>query len=260
MSTVSPKPQPRLFDNVDDERYDRKLRLTAAFRLFARFGFQEGVMGHASVRDPERSDHYWTNPYATDFSSLTPDDLVLYNLDGQIVEGTNRYIHGGGTQIHIPILKTRSDVNAVVHTHSVHARAWSVLNRLIDPVSAESAAFYERHALYDTYRHGEGYSLANAIGTNRAVLLKNHGVLTVGQTIDEAAWLFLAFERAAQAQLLAEASGAIERIPHEHALLISERTTAAFGWLNFQPLFQGVLHANPDLKPRPNTLLRHIGP
>ncbi|MGI4813802.1 MAG: class II aldolase/adducin family protein [Janthinobacterium lividum] len=242
-----PKPQPPVFETQAEERRYRKHRLAATLRLFSKYGFQEGVMGHVSVRDPEHTDHYWTNPYATDFGSITPDDLVLYNFKGEIVEGKNRFIHVGGTLIHIPILETRPDVISVAHTHAVHGRAWSTLGRLLDPISAESAQFYGRHEIYDTYRHGEGYSLARAIGKNRALLLKNHGVVTVGQSVDEAAYLFIAFERAAQAQLLAEAIGKPESIDAVHASAIAERATAQFAWLNFQPLLQGIVRENLDL-------------
>jgi ribulose-5-phosphate 4-epimerase/fuculose-1-phosphate aldolase len=131
---------------------------------------------------------------------------------------------------------------------------------LLDPISAESAAFYKKHALYDTYRNGEGYTLANAIGDNRALLLLNHGVVTVGHSIDEAAWLFLAFERAAQAQLLAQSVGAFQTIPESAAEAIAAFTTPEMAWLNFQPLFQGVIRENQDLRPAAHTILRHMGP
>lgn len=246
-ATPALPPGPPSFENVEEERAYRKRRLAAAFRIFAKLGYQEGVMGHFSVRDPERVDHYWANPYATDFGGITADDLVLYNFDGQIVEGKNRTVHYGNTIIHIPVLKTRPDVIAVAHTHSIHGRAWSSLNRLLDPISSEAAAFYQRHAVYDTYLHGEGYSLANAIGNNRALILKNHGILTVGSSVDEAAYWFISMERAAHVQLLAEAAGEPELIPHEHAEQISEATGALKGWLSFQPFYQDIVRQHPEL-------------
>lgn len=242
-----PRPVPPGFDTYEAERRYRKQHLTAAFRLFAKYGYQEGVMGHLSVRDPEWTDHYWANPYATDFGSITASDLVLYNFEGRIVEGRNRVVHGGNVNIHVPLLKTRPDVIAAVHTHAIHSRAWSALGRLLEPVSAEAAQFYERHAVYDTYEHGEGYTLAHAIGHNRALLLKNHGLVTVGQTIDEAAWWFVSFEHAAHVALLAEAAGQPQRIPPEVARKIAEQSTPEKGWLNFQPLYQSIVREQPEL-------------
>ena len=235
------------FSSVEEERLHRKQKLAAAFRIFAKLGYQEGVMGHFSVRDPEQTDHYWANPYATDFGAIRASDLVLYNFDGQIVEGNVRYIHRGNTILHVPILKTRPGVIAAAHTHAVNGRALSSLGKLLEPLSAESAVFYQRHAIYDSYKLGEGYTLANAIGDNRALILKSHGILTVGQSVDEAAYLFISMERAAQAQLLAAAAGTPQPIEHEHALEISNRFNSYIGWLNFQPLFQSIVREQPDL-------------
>lgn len=241
------RPQPPVFASFGEERQHRKERLAAACRIFHKLSFEEGVMGHISVRDPERTDHYWTNPYAFSFGAIRASDLVLYNFKGEIVEGDTKFIHRGGTLIHIPILETRPDVISAVHTHSIYGRAWSTLGRLLDPISAEAAVFYNKHAIYDSFEHGEGYSLAQAIGDNRALLLKNHGIVTVGQSVDEAAYLFVSMEKACQVQLLAEAAGKPISLSPKHAGEVASRVTPYVGWLNFQPMFQGIVKEQPDL-------------
>src|SRR5438477_7083602 len=75
------------FDSVEEERLHRKQRLAAAFRLFGRFGFDEGVAGHITARDPERLDHFWVNPFGTSFSHIRVSDLLLVNHQGDVVEG-----------------------------------------------------------------------------------------------------------------------------------------------------------------------------
>src|SRR5215468_7060080 len=80
-------PQPPTFKSVEEERLHRKQRLAAAFRLFAKFGFDEGVAGHITARDPERTDHFWVNPFGVDFSMIRVSDLVLVNHKGEVVEG-----------------------------------------------------------------------------------------------------------------------------------------------------------------------------
>src|SRR6266508_1730770 len=75
------------FKSVDDERRHRKQRLAAALRLFARFGFDEGVAGHITVRDPERLDHFWVNPFGMYFGHIRASDLILVSHEGQVVEG-----------------------------------------------------------------------------------------------------------------------------------------------------------------------------
>src|SRR6266508_5460947 len=75
------------FKSVDDERRHRKERLAAAFRLFGRFGFDEGVAGHITARDPERLDHFWVNPFGMPFSHIRVSDRLLVNESGAVVEG-----------------------------------------------------------------------------------------------------------------------------------------------------------------------------
>src|SRR2546423_1899925 len=87
MSTRQPHSFPS-FDSVEEERLHRKQRLAAAFRLFSRFGFDEGVAGHITARDPERSDHFWVNPFGMHFSQIRVSDLILVNDKGEVVEGT----------------------------------------------------------------------------------------------------------------------------------------------------------------------------
>ena len=85
-------PQPRPVDpeNLDGERLHRKQRLAAAFRLFSKFGFDEGVAGHITARDPERLDHFWVNPFGMHFGHIRVSDLICVNHDGEVVEGDGR--------------------------------------------------------------------------------------------------------------------------------------------------------------------------
>src|SRR5213595_3149111 len=78
---------PPHFDTVEAERKHRKQRLAAAFRLFAHFGYEEGVAGHITARDPERPDHFWVNPFGAPFAHIRVSDLILINHEGEVVEG-----------------------------------------------------------------------------------------------------------------------------------------------------------------------------
>src|SRR3954470_295005 len=75
------------FDSLEEERLHRKQRLAAAFRLFAKFGYDEGVAGHITVRDPEHRDTFWVNPFTKDFSQITVSNLVRIDHHGTVVEG-----------------------------------------------------------------------------------------------------------------------------------------------------------------------------
>ena len=87
------------FETAAEERRYRKERLVAAFRLFSKFGFDEGVAGHITVRDPEYTDHFWVNPYGKHFSQVRVSDLLLVNHKGEIVEG-DQPLNGAAFAIH----------------------------------------------------------------------------------------------------------------------------------------------------------------
>src|SRR4029078_417380 len=92
-------PLPPAFDSVEEERLHRKQRLAAAFRLFAHFGYEEGVAGHITARDPELTDHFWVHPFGEPFSHIRVRDLVLLNDKGQVVEG-GRPVNAAAFAIH----------------------------------------------------------------------------------------------------------------------------------------------------------------
>src|SRR5215216_1871965 len=138
------------FDNVADDRRHRKQRLAAAFRLFGQFGFDEGVAGHITARDPELLDHFWVNPLGMNFKMIRVKDLLLVNGRGEVVHGTwplNRAAFAIHSQVHA----ARPDVVAAAHAHSVHGKAWSAFRRPLDPLTQDACAFYGDHAVYDDY-------------------------------------------------------------------------------------------------------------
>src|SRR6266850_6789726 len=92
-------PRPPKFATAAEERLHRKRMLAAAFRLFSKMGFDEGVAGHITARDPERLDHFWVNPFGMHFSQIRVSDLILVNKDGQVVEG-NRMVNAAAFAIH----------------------------------------------------------------------------------------------------------------------------------------------------------------
>src|SRR5437879_10619654 len=199
------------YDTIEEERQHRKQRLAAGFRIFGKFGFEEGVAGHITARDPERLDHFWVNPFGVHFSRIRVSDLILVDHDGRVVEG-NRPVNGAAFAIHSQLHAARPDVVAAAHSHSLHGKAWSSLGRLLDPITQDACAFFEDQGLFDDYTGvvldvEEGKRIAAALGDNKAVILRNHGLLTVGHSVDEAVWSFVTMERSCQAQLLAEAAG-----------------------------------------------------
>ena len=245
-------PGPPAFGTLEQERRHRKERLAGAFRLFSKFGFDEGVAGHITARDPERTDHFWVNPFGMHFGHIRVSDLVLVNHRGEVVEG-DKPVNAAAFAIHGGIHDARPDVVAAAHAHSVYGKTWSTLGRLLDPITQDVCAFYEDHGLFEdftgiVYDSSEGQRIAQALGNSKAVILQNHGLLTVGQTVDEAAWWFITMERSCQVQLMAEAAGKPIRIEHESALITrGQLGGSSAGWFQFQPLWARITKEQPDL-------------
>ena len=245
-------PMPPSFNSVEEERLHRKQRLAAAFRLFARFGFDEGVAGHITARDPEKHDYFWVNPFGMDFGQIRVSDLVMVDHKGEVVEGENP-VNVAAFAIHSSVHAARPDCVAAAHAHSMYGKSWSVLGRPLDPITQDACAFYEDHGVFDDYTGVvydpvEGQRIGAALGQYKAVILRNHGLLTVGRTVDEAAWWFITMERSCHAQLLAQAAGELRLIEHENAKLTSQQVGSALaGWFQFQPLYARIAKEQPDL-------------
>src|SRR5712692_418977 len=102
-------PGPPTFATLAEERQYRKQRLAGAFRLFSRFGFDEGVAGHITARDPERRDHFWVNPFGMHFGQIRASDLILVNHRGEVVQGTSP-LNVAAFAIHSQVHAARADV------------------------------------------------------------------------------------------------------------------------------------------------------
>ncbi|MFJ8072612.1 class II aldolase/adducin family protein [Streptomyces sp. NPDC096176] len=243
---------PPVHATVVEERAYRKERLAGALRLFGRFGYEDGVSGHITVRDPEFADCLWVNPFGVPFSQVSAGDLVLANKKGQAVVGRH-HVNQAAFTVHAQVHLARPDVVAVAHTHSVHGRALAALGELIEPITQEACAFYEDHALIDAYTgvsvdEDEGRRIAEALGAYKAVVLLGHGLLTVGDSVDAAAWWFVSMERCAQVQLAARAAGKPLLIGHREALATRGQIGGDLAaWINYQPLWRQISREEPEL-------------
>ena len=243
---------PPTFESVADERQHRKERLAAAFRLFAKFGFEEGVAGHITARDPEFTDSFWVNPFAVSFSHIRASDLIRVNEQGEVVEG--KYpVNAAAFAIHSQVHQARPDIVAAAHSHSQYGRALSTLGVELEPITQDVTSFYNDHAVFDDYTGvvldvEEGKRIAHALGDNKAAILRNHGLLTVGTTVDSTAWWFITMERSCHVQLLAMAAGPRVPIDPEQAQKTHDYVGSEFaGWLSFQPLYDKIVREQPDL-------------
>jgi ribulose-5-phosphate 4-epimerase/fuculose-1-phosphate aldolase len=247
-------PRPPTFETPEAERLHRKQRLAAAFRIFGRLGFAEGVAGHMAVRDPDEPDSYWVNAYGQSFRQVTTSELVL--VDGatkSVTQGDNP-VAFAATTIHSAIHSARPDVVASVHAHALHSRTWASLGRRLDPISQDACAFYDDQGLLVDFTgvvldDEVGRHIGEALGPHKVAILQNHGVVTVGRTVDEAAWWYISMESCCRSQLLAEAAVGGPRLIDEvnAKLTASQVGSHRFGWFSFQPLYDWIVAEEPDL-------------
>lgn len=247
-------PMPPTFATKEEEQLHRKQRLAAAFRLFSKFGFDEGVAGHITARDPLDPETFWVNPFGVHFSQIKVSNLIRVDHEGNVVEG-NHPVNRAAFVIHSRIHGARPDVHAAAHAHSTYGRAFSALGRTLDPISQDVCAFYGDHVLYDDFggvvvELDEGSRIAAALGQHKAAILQSHGLLTCGGTVDEAAWWFITMERSCQVQLLAMAANGdkpLRMISEASAKQAFGLVGSAFaGWFQFQPLYARILKEQPD--------------
>lgn len=248
-------PKMPAFLSQDEERQYRKEHLVGACRMFAKQKFDYGFAGHLTVRDPEHTSLYWTNPMAVPFSAVTISNLILVDHEGIVVEG-DYAVNQAGFVIHAAVHEDHPEIVAMCHAHTVYGTAWSATGRPLDPISQDAAAFFEDHCVIDdeagkvAVEVEAGSSLSTAFGKYRAAIHRNHGLLTASRhSIDAAAFWFLALERCCQQQLVVEASGIKPvLVAPDKARYSREHVGSEYiGWLHFQPHYEEALTANPDM-------------
>ncbi|KIJ16166.1 L-fuculose-phosphate aldolase [Paxillus involutus ATCC 200175] len=211
-----------------------KFRLAQAYRIFAKYAYDEGVAGHITVRDPIRKDCFWVNPWGIHFKLLQAEDLLLVDHQGNIQEeesGPHRLLNTAAYMIHAAIHQKRPDVICAAHAHSLYGRAFSTLGVPLDPITQDSCAFYEDHVVYENFKgivedHEEGSAIAEALGNCKAAILKNHGLLIATQSIESAVFFFMSLEKCCRVQMLSDSAAAARNIASNTMQIDSESATA----------------------------------
>ncbi|KAH7028304.1 aldolase [Macrophomina phaseolina] len=204
------------FSSLECKRRWQLEHMAGAFRVFARHGYTEGMSGHISVRDPIIPNAFWINPLGIHYGLLRASDMILLDMGtGKVlIEGrSGRPANATGFLIHRAVHEARPDVHAVCHTHSPHGRAWSAFARPLEMLNQDICNVFGAQAVYAEYGGlaldgREGERIAQALENAKVCMLTNHGMLTVGGTVDESAYLFRLMEASCHVQLLAEAAAA----------------------------------------------------
>ena len=199
-------------EDVSDTDLEIRLKLIAAGSILDAAEQGDLTRGHVSVRVPGDPLHFYMKPHSQGLDEITPENIVRCNLAGEKVGGGGR--RHSEVFIHSEIYQRRPDVMSVIHTHPTHAVALSATGRELLPISQPGVAFSDGVPYFtetiDLIRTPEsGAGVARALGSHKAVFLRNHGVAVVGASLEESTVLALMLEEACRIQLLAMAAGGV---------------------------------------------------
>ncbi len=199
-----------------DAEWSARIDLAAAHRLADMFGWTNLVYNHITLRVPGEDNCFLLKPNDELFSEVTASSLVKLDLDGKVQDGT-RSVNVAGFNIHTAVLGARSEINCSIHVHTKAGMAISALDTEILPLTQGSMRFYKRVAYHDYYgisdKDAERAQIAADIGTKKAMILRNHGLLTCAPNIGEAMMSMKYLIDSCEVQLAAQASGAPLRLP-----------------------------------------------
>jgi len=228
---------------------EAKQRLIDAGRILEAEGQGDLTRGHVSVRVPGDAARFFMKPHSFGFDEITMENIVVCDLEGEKVGGGGR--RHSEVYIHSEIYKARPDVNSVIHAHPTYAVALSATGHAVRPISQPGSLFrdgvpYFTESINLIRSKDLGMGVARALGSCKAVLLRNHGVAIVGGTIEEATILTIMLDNACHIQLLCEAAGGVgEEFPAEDVERLHDTIIRSEQYLiNFEYLRRKTLRAS----------------
>lgn len=203
-------PRPNSAGHYSAAEWETRVQLAACYRLLARFGMTDLTATHVSAMIPGSGNEFLLNPYGLLFQEVTASNLVKCGFDGKILDDTDYGLNPAGFAIHGAIHRARRDAFCVAHTHTAAGTVFAALNCDLLPVNQINLIFYDRVAYndYSFIEHiDECASLVEDLGDKCAMIMRNHGLLTVGRTIPEAFVLMYYLDKACEIQARALAVG-----------------------------------------------------
>ncbi|MDR3417908.1 MAG: class II aldolase/adducin family protein [Nevskia sp.] len=253
MSVQAIKPPSDVRQQVSQEEWQARVDLAAAYRLVALYGWDDLIFTHITAKVPD-TEHFLINPYGMMFDEITASALVKIDLDGRKVMDSPFPINPAGFTIHSCVHAARKDARCVMHTHSVNGVAVSAQREGVLPVSQQSMFVLSSLAYHDyegvALLEDEKPRLVRDLGEKAFLMLRNHGLLTVGSSVAEAFLAMYIFEAACMVQVRAQAGGGeLLRIPTAVLGLaqgqMSKVTLGGGGALAWPGLLRKLDRANP---------------
>ena len=205
------KSTPNVRESVSDEEWKLRVDLAAAYRLVALYGWDDLIFTHLSVRVPGPEHHFLINPYNLMFEEITASSLVKIDVNGNPVMETPYLTNPAGFTIHSAIHMARDDAHAVMHLHTPYGQAVSAMEFGLLP-HTQTAMIAQHDVAYHDYEGiatdlEERERLVQDLGARNAMILRNHGTLTVGETVADCFLRLYFLERACEAQVHMLAAG-----------------------------------------------------
>jgi ribulose-5-phosphate 4-epimerase/fuculose-1-phosphate aldolase len=202
---------------------EARVQLAACYRVFNHLGWVEMIFNHITLRVPgPRSDDpplFLINPFGLHYSEITASSLLLIDIDGNPVREAKHPVNRAGFVIHSAIHSTVPEAHCVMHTHTTSGMAVACLKDGLSPTNFYAAQLHGGVAYHDfegiTVEEGEKSRLVASIGSKRAVILRNHGLLALGPSLPEAFMTLWTLQRACDVQIAASAAGALNTISAE---------------------------------------------
>lgn len=220
---MTPATQMSVQQQVTAEEWEMRVHLAAAYRLVALYGWDDIVFTHISARVPGPEHHFLINPYGLLFEEVTASNLVKVNLAGEIVLPSPYPVNPAGFVIHSAIHEARPDALCVMHTHTAHGVAVAAQKDGLLPLSQQALfplASLAYHAYEGVVLHdAEKPRLVQNLGDKMFLILRNHGLLTIGRHPAEAFLGMYILESACQRQILAQSGGA--ELNHVHPQIVA---------------------------------------
>lgn len=199
-----------------EERLARQ-ELACVYRLFDAFGWHELIYNHITVRVPGEPQCFLINQFGLLYREVTASNLVKVDIDGRVIGDTRQRINPAGFVVHSAVHSCRDDAHAVIHSHTTAGQVVACSREGLLPLSFTSAFYYERIAYHDfegiTLDTDECARLARDLGTHKAMILRNHGLLTCGSTLAEAFALHYHLQRACEVQASADRQNLLPMAP-----------------------------------------------
>ncbi len=235
---------PSIRDQVSEEEWALRVDLAAAYRLVAHYGWDDLIFTHLSARVPGPEHHFLINPYTHMFDEITASSLVKIDVDGNRVMDARQPVNKAGFVIHSAIHMGRDDAHAVLHLHTPHGQAVSAMAEGLLP-HTQTAMIARHDVAYHDFEGiatdlGERERLVADLGTKNAMILRNHGTLTVGESVAHAFLRMYYLERACEAQVLMLSAGrdglynppqgVAEKVEHQTAPAGMKRLAEGLAW------------------------------